>query len=365
MHLNQSVQKYLLSLASIVAISVFIVQTPGLLLLLSDMVSPGDFSERLRSWGRVGANKEILLTVVLIGAGMASLALSTISRNFRAISVVIRVGASVFVAVMLISFLMTIQQARFFNEKQHDGLMLQTVAYERLAIRQMRSPSGIAETQKLILDRPPKSFEDLHQTVSEEFVNHRSELKESWRGLDESALRAAYTMNVVSRLWAYGNESNPDRVGCALQNEQTGFKPRAFDGLESFIRSPIGCCSDYAFTLKKLFDVLKIENRLVEIPGHVFNEAKIGGRWWVFDATSNMAIPHAWSSVMAELPPSKIKVFSFPHWNLRPSAGRDYRSKVGVFRLYFLNLVSLGGLKDFHYQSEIPAGIFPELPSSF
>lgn len=355
-------QKFLLSLTLVLIVSIFILQVPGLLLLLSDFTSPSEISTQLRAMGRIGANKEFIFLMTLAIATAVTFYLATVSRVSRGISIRVRFFSFTFALLILGSYSMSLRQARFFNERQHDALALHAIAYERLVIQQMRSATGIEETQKLILSDPPNDFLSLHDLIEQDFSRNLNPLKKTWNGLEGDALKALYTMNVVSRLWAFGNESHPDQVGCALQNEQTDFKAQAFDGVQTFIRSPIGCCSDYAYTLKKMLDLSKVENRLVEIPGHVFNEARIDGQWWTLDATTNMAIPQAWSSLVAERPPNKVKVFTFPHWNLRAQTTQDYRSKVGVFRLYFLNLVSLGDLKDFRYENEIPAGMFPKLP---
>ena len=185
------------------------------------------------------------------------------------------------------------------------------------------------------------TFADFHRHVVEQYRLKGGRFAKESPFADEAARKALFFMNFVSGLWAYGNQVAVDKTGGALSNEANNWQ-ESTPSLQAYLASEIGCCSDYAYLLKSLLDHEGIENRLTTIPGHVFNEAKLNGRWCMLDPTTNIFLETTWEELYAatELERDSLTVHVFPHSNLTDVHSPRYRSLAGHFRLMMLSRIA-------------------------
>lgn len=160
---------------------------------------------------------------------------------------------------------------------------------------------------------------------------------------------AVFLMGFVSQAWAYGNLTKPNESGCVFNNEndRSGLADKIFI---DYLSSKIGCCTDYAYFLKTFLDHFKIENKLVLIKGHIFNEVKINGSSYVLDANINTLYTLSWKDIVeSDLP---FDVVSFPHVGTDKSNPK-FRPIIGHFRQKMYWLVNTR-YSFFEYQNQIP-----------
>lgn len=110
---------------------------------------------------------------------------------------------------------------------------------------------------------------------------------------------ALYLMNAVSHMFPFGPG------GCLIEK---GYNPKVKITYTDFSNSKTGMCNDFAYILSMLLSYSKIENRIVIIPGHIFNEAKINENWVVLDPTTNIAIPSTFSKAIQKNQKTKLIV---------------------------------------------------------
>jgi hypothetical protein len=146
-------------------------------------------------------------------------------------------------------------------------------------------------------------------------------------------------MNVVSGLWSFGNQTEITKEGSVFCNEQNDWHAPP-PSVRVYLASKIGCCTDHAYLTKSLLDHEGIENRLTAIPGHVFNEARLGPNWCVVDATTNLFMEMSWEDLYERKHTrDSIGVWVFPHPNLMTTSTSDYRSLAGHFRMITLSRI--------------------------
>jgi hypothetical protein len=180
-----------------------------------------------------------------------------------------------------------------------------------------------------------RSFSDLPREAGRFHKRWRGEL--IGQGLTESEAWAASLMLFTSTLWAFGNRNHPEKPGCISSNEDNDwqFQQPTFEAVKA---ARIGCCTDYAHALAFILSRNGVENRYVAIPGHLFNEAKIDGKWYVLDANTNVIMNSAWNDIVAD--PGRVRIHVFAHPGSR--GGKLHRPVVAAFQDYFLNLVLVG-----------------------
>jgi hypothetical protein len=182
------------------------------------------------------------------------------------------------------------------------------------------------------------TFADFHRGVMADYRQRETPLRETSAiaaEASEAKLKTLFIMNFVSGLWSFGNKIELTKPGCVLCNEKnnwTASRPT----MRAYLDSRIGCCTDYALMVKFLLDEEKIENRLTAIPGHVFNEVRLEGRWCIVDATTNMFLEQSWQELYERKSEEPIKVYVFPHANMSGNFAYRYRPLAGQFRLLTL-----------------------------
>lgn len=203
-----------------------------------------------------------------------------------------------------------------------------TVDYERIFAKQPLLQAHIG------------SYDDFYEYCHRRFQAYQSELSQRWRIEDQQKLEAIFYMNLVSRLWGYGNPTPAlrNRRGSVLSNENTGFREIEHPTVRTYLESNIGCCTDYAFLLKELLDRAGIPNRRVTTAGHVFNEARFADGWATLDANTNMFFAGEWGAIQRRPHGSKgtVTVMVFPHQNCMDTGNPYYRPEIGQFRLRWL-----------------------------
>lgn len=174
--------------------------------------------------------------------------------------------------------------------------------------------------------------DEFYKYVSHLYSLNKAFLMDSLKVENEDELKSIFFMNIVSRLWAYGN---PDGKipGCVLNNPQVGEIPESESSIQTYLSSPIACCTDYSKLLNSLLDKAGIRNRVVEIPGiHIFNEAFFSDSWHVLDATTNLLFQGTWKEITFRDPDAPVTLSRFPHHNTVKSHPTDYREIMGSFR---------------------------------
>ncbi len=221
-----------------------------------------------------------------------------------------------------------------------DVFELQWRGLERLRIvecppvhRQLDAFAARAEFRSSGID----TFSALHRAVMQRYARHRSWLANRWdlnTPADEPRLKTLFVMNFVAGMWNFGNARDVTHTGCVLSNEQH------FDAAplaaRSYLESEIACCTDYAYLTKTLLDREGIENRLTAIPGHLFNEVRLDGRWCIVDSSCNLFIESGWDELYAGRGDDTITALMFPHPNAAERKSGRYRAVIGRFRLLML-----------------------------
>jgi hypothetical protein len=190
-----------------------------------------------------------------------------------------------------------------------------------------------------------QSFDDFYQTVGQRFAAKESDLRREWQ-IDDP--------NVVANLWHFGNRLAPERVGCVLINENTGFKDlnEAKVTVRTYLDSDIACCTDTALMLKYLLDRSGIPNRLVEMIGHSTNEIQIRGEWRAYDATVGMSLSHSWEA-LSKNPELEPMITFFPIASIRRGSPH-YSAPVGGLRMALTALATHDAPVSVRYSNEVP-----------
>lgn len=215
--------------------------------------------------------------------------------------------------------------------------------------------------------RQAGSLEEVYADAAAIWEENSDLLQDQW-GVSPRLAEAFTYMNYVSALWAVGDPQDFTRVGCALQNRDTGFEHiRPEDvSLKSYQSAEIGCCTDFAYFLKFLLTRAGFENRIVFIPGHVTNEVNVDGKWWMMDAMAGVAIDRKtiMGAMLYNRPPTdQIATWLFPIAGMQPGDHR-FRDFAGAFRFKYM-IDTLGGTvpPDMTFQGDpafmfIPYGAF-------
>jgi hypothetical protein len=182
-----------------------------------------------------------------------------------------------------------------------------------------------------------QSFQQLHRWIAAQYARRREGLKKELRGANEDRLKTIFYMHFLADLWSFGNKSAPHKPGGVLANEENDWQAPDKISAQTFVQARIGCCADIAYVLKVLLDQEGIPNRLTEIPGHVFNEVKLDGKWRIVDGTTNMLVECAWDELFIEGQPApEVRVHLFPDPRVGHPAGEEYRPITAQFRIQML-----------------------------
>jgi hypothetical protein len=184
-----------------------------------------------------------------------------------------------------------------------------------------------------------KSFAELHKVVMDEYARRGPDFRKACPPehiQSENKLKCLFIMNYVSGLWALGNRVNVDKPGGALSNELNQWSETP-PSVQAYLDAKIGCCADFAWLTKYLLDQEGIENRLTSYPGHVFNEVKLDGRWYVLDSMINIFVEASWEDIFRH-PHERdsIVVLLFPSQSSHDDRSKRYRSITPQFRLMTL-----------------------------
>lgn len=239
--------------------------------------------------------------------------------------------------------------------------LLDQTRYDRLAEMKVSNFPSIDYTKifskKYLLKANISDFNEFYLFARKRFEQFRSHLEKSWGIQSESELQSIFYMNLVSGMWHYGNLQK-EGPGCVLVNENTGFQEMRASSvsIRTYIDSDIGCCTDYANLLKFLLDKAGIKNRLVKLPGHIFNEAYFENRWNVLDATLNITFNAPWESIQFSSE-NNISVTTFPHINLIKYNNPYYNPEVGALRIQQILFASEKDKQKPVYGYELPGYI--------
>jgi hypothetical protein len=215
----------------------------------------------------------------------------------------------------------------------------------RLDIVEPFSPSLYLFNAREIPVDSIKSFPDLHAWVAGAYRLRREQMMVELKEDDENRLKTIFFMHFVADLWAFGNQRATDKPGGVLFNEANHWVSPAKVTAQTYLRSRIGCCADIAYLLKYLLDAEGIRNRLTEIPGHVFNEVKLEGKWWIADGTTNILVEGSWDELVqgATGPaPSRIRAHLFPDPRVGHHDGAEYRPVTAQARIQMLMRMAAG-----------------------
>ncbi len=275
----------------------------------------------------IGANKLLLLTILLgcclvITAGAFLL-------------VVRRPGLAGRLSVLAVLVPAYLAPYAFLYYPVHHAALLEQIEITEAT---PMSDSAFFSKSNLSIEQIHDESE-LYRTCRRRFDKVRYALKEQWGVDDSRKLEALFLMNTVSALWGYGNSTHYSKSGCVAMNERTGFQLQVPDGIDDYLQSEIGCCSDSAHVLKLLLDRAGIPNRRVIIAhGHVMNEAAFSEGWMTLDASTNMAFVGDWTSIQKRRGHGRnsVRVFVFPHSNQVTGANPFYRPEISHLRFTLL-----------------------------
>ncbi len=180
-----------------------------------------------------------------------------------------------------------------------------------------------------------KNFHVFYKLSYKKYTKYSSHLSQVWGIPKGNKLKSIFFMNLISRLWGYGNVNNPEATGCVLDNENE--KTNQMNAsISTYINSEIACCSDYAHLFKYLLDNASIKNRLATISGHIFNEVSLNNKWLAMDSSLNILFDRSWENIYKRNKNEKFVVTIFPHQNLIKKDNDFYRPVIGSFLLSHL-----------------------------
>ena len=194
-------------------------------------------------------------------------------------------------------------------------------------------------SKRHLLQAGIKSFDHFYRFAEKRFKSFSHLLQTKWKLNDKKKLEAIFYMNMISAMWGFGNRIEKEKKGCVRSNENNNWEtvPVEKINVRTYIESGIGCCTDSAYLLSYLLDRANINQRLISFPGHVLNEAYIGGRWYTLDAHTNMMFHSSWQDIQNyDKKFGKIVVTIFPHNNLIAGKNPFYREETGHFRIILL-----------------------------
>ena len=212
------------------------------------------------------------------------------------------------------------------------------------------------ETRNALRRRDIKTFAEFHPIMMEGYEQRVPQLQK--HAASDQKMKTLYIMNFVSGFWCFGNGLDPNKPASVFLNELNGWQVPA-ESIHAYVDAKIGCCTDYAYLMKYLLDRAGIENRLTAIPGHIFNEVRLDGRWCIADATVNLFVESGWEELYTrEKARESITVLMFPIGTSLNDRSPRYRSLTEQFRLMTL-------LRLANQPANLRATTHPELPSYF
>lgn len=231
-----------------------------------------------------------------------------------------------FVACLLIAPLYGVEILHFENSVYEDSLNeLSVVNFPNVEFDKIFNKSQVPVEQI-------KTFDDFTTYAHSVYEKNRKYLSRAWKIENENKLKSLFYLNFVSSLWDFGNIRNNKIPGCVLDNEQAGQIDPSKATVQTYLKSNIGCCTDYAKFLKILLDKENIKNKLVHVRGHIFNEAFFNNKWNVLDASTNAYFHNSWMGITFRKPGESFRVSVFPHHNTNFKNSNLYRKDVGSFR---------------------------------
>lgn len=139
------------------------------------------------------------------------------------------------------------------------------------------------------------SFQALHQLFASQSTLDSNPQLASY---GPEGAKALFLMQCANLMWSYGNPVESTLPGRVINNEQFVVTDKDQITFDLYLHSEIADCQDYAALTAYLFTSEGFENRIVLTTGHVFNEAKINGEWWTFDATMDVAYRASYQDVL-------------------------------------------------------------------
>ncbi len=221
---------------------------------------------------------------------------------------------------------------------KNDAVQLIVRPFDRFRIKTIGSALSKTGSQKY-WRQEAKSIEDFKAFIRKLAPQSNSHILSS----SEQGQYAFAAVQIISGIWHYGNYRNTLASGCAAKNELLS-SPKTDLTLEDYLSSDIGCCTDYATLLGAALSAENIENRIVQSPTHVFNEAKIDGQWWTLDANIGVAYQGAWDKVVDGV--TSINVYRFSNASISIDSA-IYSDAVADFQMQQLTLAAAGLLSDF------------------
>lgn len=216
-------------------------------------------------------------------------------------------------------------------------------AARNLVIKSHRNAGGysIFERRNVFAGKE-KSWQDLFRSIDKAYRRHKDTLELEW-GLTGSELQGAFIMNVVAHMYALGNTERPDGTyipGSVRSYHKQRRKAKGLPALdimpvETYVRSPIGRCNDFATVLYMMFRLAGLEANHQGPPGHIFVEAKLDGKAYVFDAMYNFFTDQNTATFLNQDLGRRAVYHVFPISGSDPTSDQ-FRKRRGVRRWHYL-----------------------------
>jgi hypothetical protein len=326
------------------ALVVAFVWTVGSVPIYSDALSnffEQDLLSGLGSGSQIGFRKWAL-SQALLAASFAALVLAALAfPGPLSLRKIVILGCSI---ATLLPLPLWYQRAR--DDEAYTSL-------QRLSVVSIQPlPSQELLTKKSLPKEALASFDALYREVMHRYRVLHAELQSNWSG-SEGALKAIFFTNFVSGLYEFGNREAHDQVGCVGQNELISGEPvRPALTEAEILESRIGCCTDFARALKALLDRAGLENRVVVLPGHVFNEAKVDGIWRALDANINVVYDRSWQEIVFAEGQAPVRADWYFLEGTRDPRQSAYRPLLTAFRVQMM-LFAGRQYKLFHYATTV------------
>ena len=190
-----------------------------------------------------------------------------------------------------------------------------------------------------IFDGREETFQAMYMKIKKHFQNHKKQLETEWN-LKGKLLEAAFILNVVNNMYGLGEEGKSASVFAnkhntrGNRNKKTGYLTLQCATAKDYLKSDYGDCNDYAMMMYIFLNLAGIENRQVGPPDHIYNEVKINGKYYIFDALYLFFTQMDNEKFLHQSPGKKVIYHTFYLDGSNPLS-KHFRKKRGAMRMYY------------------------------
>jgi len=190
-----------------------------------------------------------------------------------------------------------------------------------------------------IFDGREETFQAMFLKIKKQFKKYKKQLIVEWN-LKGKLLEAAFILNVVNNMYGLGEEGKSASVFAnknntrGNRNKKTGYLSLQCATAKDYLKSDYGDCNDYAMMMYIFLNLAGIENRQVGTPDHIYNEVKINGKYYIFDALYLFFTQMDNEKFLHQSPGKRVVYHTFYLDGANPLS-KHFRTNRGAMRMYY------------------------------